>query len=65
MLFLAHWMDYPPAGIRFGAALPPLPNGTVAARRWERSDAWTFGAGGLMTSEIAERGEPVPPGLGL
>jgi hypothetical protein len=25
MLFLAHWMDYPPAGIRFGAALPPLP----------------------------------------
>jgi len=24
MLFLAHWMDYPPAGIRFGAALPPL-----------------------------------------
>ena len=24
MLFLAHGMDYPPAGIRSGAALPPL-----------------------------------------
>jgi len=38
MLFLAHWMDYPPAGIRFGAALPPLPEEGGGQQQLERSE---------------------------
>jgi hypothetical protein len=78
MLFLAHWMDYPPAGrgaYRRCQSRAAVSSSIVFVPRDQPHGFTVTGAGparalvitgpSRLAAQIAARGEPGPPGLGL